>query len=121
MRLPKYSPQPLSIIFYSEAISLVVFYNIISLDEKYSNTLAYEYPTKDDFDGYYFSDPLRSISVITFDESVLRAKGCQNPSSLCVATLTIYGNLRVEYSQEYILEGLGYYSSSSFSYSLGLN
>jgi hypothetical protein len=48
-----------SVIFYSEAAYLSIYYNIAVLNESYTNTIDYEYPTPTSYMEVSYSDPLR--------------------------------------------------------------
>ena len=85
------------------------------------NIKSYSFPTPTVHDRNHTGNPLRKVSIEEVDDDLLKEKGCHSEEKYCILTLSIYPNLRVEYSLEYFSRGVGYISANTYQIMLNLN
>jgi hypothetical protein len=110
-----------SILIYSEALQLDVYYNIVDIHEKKTNIISYDFPTYDKYEVNSTGNPLRNVHIIQIDSKLLDSKDCRNRNSLCIVALSLYPNLSVEYNMNYFKGGIGFVSSNTYQYLMPLN
>jgi hypothetical protein len=88
-----------TILIYSAALQLDVYYNVVNLREAETNIKTYQFPTPDDHDRRQQGNPLRKVMIVPLDDALLNQRGCKDTNNYCIVTLSLYPNLNVEYSQ----------------------
>lgn len=108
-------------IFYTEGISVTVYYNIYSMRENATNALEYNFPNSYSYMKKSAGNPLRRFHIVEFDEKMIEELGCKDENDLCIATLAVYANTLGDYSTEYINKSIGYYSCNTYRYYIPMN
>ena len=108
-------------IFYTEWISLTIYYNIYSLRENATNALEYGFPNSYSYMRKSTGNPLRRFHIVEFDEDLIKELGCRDENDLCIATLSVFANTNTDYSTPYINKSIGYYSCNTYRYYIPMN
>ena len=112
-------------------MDLTIAYGLLELDEAITNTEEYIFPALSfSQDGSYSlsnssglelagvstGNPLSAIHIVTISKEILNSNNCYGDRQLCLITLSVYPNPNVEYSNQYLQTGVGYYSGNSYWY-----
>ena len=108
-------------IFYTEGLTVTVYYNIYSMRENATNALEYGFPNTLKFNKKSVGNPLRRFHIVEFDEKLIEQLGCKDENDLCIATLAVYANTFGDYSSEYVNKSIGYYSCNTYEYYAPMN
>lgn len=110
-----------SLLIYSSALQLDIYYNIVNIHETQTNIQSYSFPDPSLHDGSHSASPLRQMQVLDIDEELIVSRGCRQGNSYCLVTLSLYPNLKVEYNEEYLRSGVGYISASTYQIHFPIN
>lgn len=58
-------------IFYTEGVSLTIYYNIYSIRKNATNALQYEFPNSYNWMRKSISNPLRRFHAVEFDQKMI--------------------------------------------------
>lgn len=68
--------------------------------------------------GVSYGDPLQEIHIVDIDDNLIQRFQCKERNIICIVTLSVTLNNSVEYSEEYLYQGLGYYSANTYQYDI---
>ncbi len=108
-------------IFYTEGLSLTIYYNIYSMRENATNALQYGFPNSFSWMRKNVGNPLRRFHVVEFDKALIESLGCKDENDVCIATLTVYPNSYALSTPEYVNKSIGYFSCNTYEYYTPMN
>jgi hypothetical protein len=68
--------------------------------------------------GVSYGDPLQEIHVVDLDNELIEANKCKERNIICILTLAVTLNSSIEYSEQYLSNGLGFYSANVYHYEI---
>ncbi len=65
-------------IFYTEGISVSIYYNIYAIREDKMNAIQYGFPNGFEYMGKLEGNPLRRYHIVEFDQKIIEELGCKD-------------------------------------------